>query len=92
MEKNTTAMKSRQNTVMEAVANMARLLHQPAEWLRAYYSRVLERDITMRQTALLVNAQAAFAVAFFPVEAPLMARVAGLLWVGSALLKCRREL
>ena len=92
MEKNTTAMKSRQNTVMETVANIVRQLQQPAEWLRAYYSRVLQRDITMRQTALLVNAQAAFAVAFFPVDAPLMARVAGLLWVGSALMKCRREL
>lgn len=63
---------------------------RPIEWLCSYYSNVLERKLTMRQTWLLINAQLAFGAAFFPVEAPWVVRIGCLAWVVSALLKCKR--
>lgn len=65
---------------------------RPIEWLCSYYSDMLERKLTMRQTWLLINAQLAFGAAFFPVEAPWVVRIGCLVWVVSALLKCKREL
>ena len=65
---------------------------RPIEWLCSYYSNVLARKLTMRQTWLLVNAQLAFGAAFFPVEAPWGVRIGCLVWVVSALLKCKRGL
>ena len=65
---------------------------RPIEWLCSYYSNVLERKLTMRQTWLLINAQLAFGAAFFPVEAPWVVRIGCLAWVVSALLKCKRGL
>ena len=65
---------------------------RPIEWLCSYYSNVLERKLTMRQTWLLINAQLAFGAAFFPVEAPWVVRIGCLVWVISALLKCKREI
>ena len=65
---------------------------RPMEWLCSYYSDVLDRKLTMRQTWLLVNAQLAFGAAFFPVEAPWVVRIGCLVWVVSALLKCKRGL
>lgn len=65
---------------------------RPIEWLCSYYSDVLDRKLTMRQTWLLVNAQLAFGAAFFPVEAPWGVRIGCLAWVVSALLKCKRGL
>ena len=65
---------------------------RPIEWLCSYYSNVLDRKLTMRQTWLLVNAQLAFGAAFFPVEAPWVVRIGCLVWVVSALLKCKRGL
>lgn len=65
---------------------------RPIEWLCSYYSDVLERKLTMHQTWLLINAQLAFGAAFFPVEAPWVVRIGCLVWVVSALLKCKRGL
>ena len=65
---------------------------RPIEWLCSYYSDVLERKLTMRQTWLLINAQLAFGAAFFPVEATWVVRIGCLVWVVSALLKCKREI
>ena len=67
-------------------------IYRPIEWLCSYYSNVLERKLTMRQTWLLINAQLAFGAAFFPVEAPWVVRIGCLVWVVSALLKCKREI
>ena len=65
---------------------------RPIEWLCSYYSDVLDRKLTMRQTWLLINAQLAFGAAFFPVEAPWVVRIGCLVWVVSVLLKCKREI
>lgn len=82
---NSYAKKVRLNSGMKKIC-------RPIEWLCSYYSDVLERKLTMRQTWLLINAQLAFGAAFFPVEAPWVVRIGCLVWVVSALLKCKREI
>ena len=72
--------------------NCMKKVCRPIEWLCSYYSNVLDRKLTMRQTWLLINAQLAFGAAFFPVEAPWVVRIGCLVWVVSALLKCKREI
>ena len=88
---NSYAKKISLNSSMKKVylnSDMKKVCH-PVEWLRTYYSNVLERQLTVRQTWLLINAQLAFAAAFFPVDAPWFVRIVCLAWVASALLKCR---
>lgn len=82
---NSYAKKVRLNSGMKKIC-------RPIEWLCSYYSDVLDRKLTMRQTWLLINAQLAFGAAFFPVEAPWVVRIGCLVWVVSALLKCKREI
>lgn len=67
-------------------------VRRPALWLRGYYSQALGRQLTLRQTGLLLSAQASFALAFLPAEAPLLWRAACALWLWRALRACRREL
>lgn len=74
------------------VQNIASSLKVPVEQLRLFYQKALERKLSLRQTALLINAQAAFFFAFMPVESPLLLRLASLAWLALALLKCKREL
>lgn len=81
------------NSMKEVYLNSCmKKVYRPIEWLCSYYSDVLDRKLTMRQTWLLVNAQLAFGAAFFPVEAPWVVRIGCLVWVVSALLKCKRGL
>ena len=58
--------------------------------LSRYYSGVLGTKVSARQTLLLVNAQAAFAMAVFPADCHLALRAVCVCWLASALLKCRR--
>ena len=93
MSLNSGAKKVSLNSVKEMSLNSGmKMVCRPIEWLCSYYSDVLERKLTMRQTWLLINAQLAFGAAFFPVEAPWVVRIGCLAWVVSALLKCKREI
>ena len=91
MEKNITIINH--TLVLNTIANLivARLTSY-VEVLRKYYSNVLERDIDMRQTWLLVNAQLAFVFAAFPVSGPILLRTACCLWFLHAVLLCKRNL
>lgn len=75
------------------------LLHQlhtmvkaPFAALAKYYSHVLERDISIRQTLLLLNAQTAFVFAVLPADCPLVLRALCCGWFAHAVLKCKQEL
>ena len=66
------------STVQRIVAPLAR-----------YYSRVLDTEVSTRQTLLLVNAQAAFFMTVFPADCHLLLRLGCLAWLISAVMKCR---
>ena len=92
MEKNVILMDNRLDGRNTVLSDIVKKMRRPAIWLCTYYSQVLERKLTMRQTWLLVNAQLAFGAAFFPVDMPTAMRIVCMGWVVSALLKCRHEL
>ena len=76
----------------KCVESVSTWLQKPIVALSNYYSKVLEREVTLSQTHRLVNAQLAFCMAFLPVESPLLLRVACLAWFASAAMKCKKEL
>jgi len=65
---------------------------KPAVWLQKYYSQILEKEISMKQTIMLVKAQAAFFIGVLPTdECPLSVRtvfLAILLWY---VWKCKKS-
>jgi hypothetical protein len=52
---------------------------------------VLERKVSTKQTLLLLNAQAAFVITAFPVEAPFVVRLICLSWFVKALFACKKS-
>ncbi|MBR7018678.1 MAG: ATP-binding protein [Prevotella sp.] len=65
---------------------------RPIEMLRDYYSLVLERNLNMRQTWALIEAQAAFFLGILPVGYAFILRAVALVWFIIALKKCRKLL
>lgn len=73
----------------EAYKTLFRRAAYPMHLLRRYYSYVLEREVTMREARLLTEVQAAAFLFIFPVECPVIVRMAALLWAFVALKKCK---
>ena len=90
MEKNIAFIEN--TNLSEQLQQIANTVKMPVEQLRNYYSKVLERELNLHQTWLLVNAQAAFFFAVMPVAGPLLLRAACCLWFLHAVVKCGREL
>ena len=80
--------KSMQN-ILNSITNMAK---SPIILLAKYYSAVLERKISIRQTLLLLNAQLGFIFAVFPVNIGFIARGICCAWFIKAVLACKRNL
>lgn len=66
------------------------MVKAPIAALAKYYSHVLEREISIRQTLLLLNAQAAFVFAAFPADGPFALRALCCGWFAYAVLKCKQ--
>ncbi|GAB6950192.1 hypothetical protein JCM15640A_17770 [Hoylesella timonensis 4401737 = DSM 22865 = JCM 15640] len=91
MEKNIMiqAEKTNQN---EFAKKILRQLLSPLVWLRQYYEQVTERKLSLQETGWLLNAQLAFVMTVFPVEAPFSTRLLCCLWLLHAVLKCKQFL
>ena len=64
--------------------NVKKVANRPVEWLRQYYSSVLERDINMRQTWSLIEVQVAFFAGIMPANYRAFCA-----WFLMALKRCR---
>ena len=82
---NRTTWQSETDAFKQTGMKMVNYLSAPIEWLRKYYSGIFEREITMRHTLLLINAQMAFFAAAFPVDSPIWMRLACCVWLLHAL-------
>lgn len=90
MEKEMTLGNSRPG-LQDAVENVCNRLCRPAEWLRRYFSQVLEREVTMRQTLAILNAQVSGTlVAFGSFDSVLLHAAVGA-WFVAALAGCVRR-
>lgn len=76
--------------IAETGGTLSRRAAYPMHLLRRYYSYVLEREVTMRETRLLTEVQAAAFMFIFPVECPVVVRMAALIWAFVALKKCKK--
>ncbi len=89
MEKHITLQPQRPSLGVQRIASAAKTLSAPVEWLRKYYSSVLRRDISMRQTMHLLHAQTAFAAAAFACGCTLLTHLLLAAWAMAAIAKCR---
>lgn len=71
------------NVIKKAATN-------PIEWLRQYYSSVLEREVTTGQTLRYVHAQLAFLMGVFPTYDSLLVHLGVCAWALWAILSCIR--
>lgn len=76
----------------EALRSIKKAAVRPFELMRRYYSHVLERQVTMRQTLHLTNAQFAFFAAFLPADAPVLLRIVCIAWFALAARNCYRAM
>lgn len=83
------AEKTNQN---EFAKKIVRQLLSPLAWLRQYYEQVTERKLSFQETGWLLNAQLAFVMTVFPIEAPIATRLLCCLWLLHAVLKCKQFL
>jgi hypothetical protein len=70
---------------------MKQMAERPLSGLTRYYSDVLERQLSTRQTLLLLNAQLAFLMTVFP-SMSFVLRILCLTWLVGAVVKCRRSI
>lgn len=71
------------NVIKKAATN-------PIEWLRQYYSSVLERKVTTSQTLRYLHAQLAFVMGVFPAYDSLLVHLGVGAWALWAILRCIR--
>lgn len=91
----TTELELIENTISslaQKLGKTADAIKQPIEWLRKYYSVILEKEISMKQTALLLETQFAFAMAIMPADMHLLLRAASLSWFCLCLKRCKKSL
>lgn len=94
MEKNITIANSQRTamTIIEIVTNLISIISRPVALLSLYYSHCLGREITIKQTWLLLNAQAAFFMAAFPVSCAWTLRFICIAWLLYSLKLCKNNL
>ena len=66
-------------------------LKQPVAALANYYSNILERQVSCRQTLMLLHAQTAFFVTVFS-SCGIILRILCIAWLITTLLQCKAEL
>lgn len=64
----------------------------PMEWLRKYYSAVLEREVSSKQASYITQAQLALILAILPIIPSLLVQVLNFTWFGFALYKCKKRI
>ena len=80
------------NTVMMAANKALNGVKIPIEWLRKYYSVVCEKELTLRQTMLLIPAPFAFLPTACPANMHIVARIACCAWLVYSLKTCKNEI
>lgn len=74
------------------IKGMKMNLQSPSLLLSQYYSKVLEKEITLKQANAITEAQIAFLVFIFPADYSLILRACIGVWVYLALNKCKKRL
>ena len=70
--------------------NVAQTVRKPFVWLANYYSKILGKEIHIKETLLLLNVQCAFLFTVFPINCSLFLRAPCLYWFCHALMTCKK--
>lgn len=82
----------REQKLNVVLTRMAAAMNRPLRKTTAYYSNVLQRKLSTRQTLCLLNAQLAFFMTVFPTDCSFLLRALCGCWLVKALLKCKEVL
>ncbi|MBQ9671349.1 MAG: ATP-binding protein [Prevotella sp.] len=85
-------LSNREQKIDQVLTQLATAVNRPLRNVTSYYSRVLERQLNIRQTLCLLNAQLAFFLTVFPAQCSAVVRILCACWLVASLLKCREEL
>lgn len=76
----------------ELVKGIKEWLSTPVRLLAAYYSSVLGRKVTMRQSRLLIETQLAFFAGIFPADISIALRLMFVAWFFLAVMRCKKAM
>ena len=80
------------NITMASLYESAKsMICTPLAYVSSYYSSLIDKKLSLRQTAHILNAQMAFTFTVFPVDCPLTLRFAALAWLAAALRGCKKS-
>ena len=96
MEKNiilTTDTKKGFGLGFEELANrLGSWAAEPVRLLGEYYSGILERQLSMKQTWRMIEVQLAFLSCLFPADLPAAVRLLTVVWLVWASIRCKRAM
>ena len=78
------------NELSRFFTDAAAWLQTPLEWLRNYYSSVLEREVSSKQASYITQAQLALILTIFPIVSSLLLQGVFLTWFFFSLYKCKK--
>ena len=78
------------NELSRFFTDTAAWFQTPVEWLRNYYSSVLEREVSSKQASYITQAQLALILTIFPIVSSLLLQGVFLIWFVFSLYKCKK--
>lgn len=78
--------------ICNKINKVAETIKLPMEWFRKYYSIVLEKEISMKETALLLETQFALIATIFPADISILVRLVSFAWFNLCLLRCKKSI
>lgn len=82
------------NCIKNLISSIKSLLQsgkQPIEWLQSYYSIIMEKEVSMKQTLLLIATQFTFVLGILPADINLALRAAFLGSFAFCLHLCKKS-
>ena len=78
-------------SINNCIKSLQNSMKQPIEWLQTYYSIIMEKEVSMKQTRLLLLTQFAFVMGIIPADINLALRAAFLAGFGYCLHLCKKS-
>lgn len=77
--------------LISSIKSLLKSCKQPIEWLQSYYSIIMEKEVSMKQTLLLIATQFTFVLGILPADINLALRAAFLGSFAFCLHLCKKS-
>ena len=78
-------------SINNCIKSLQNSMKQPIEWLQTYYSIIMEKEVSMKQTLLLIATQFTFVLGILPADINLALRAAFLGSFAFCLHLCKKS-